>query len=336
MEQELILITGGAGYIGSHVNRRLHQQGYATVVFDNLERGHASFVRWGNLVEGDLRHLEQVRELFDCYRISTVMHFAAFAYVGESMADPMAYYRNNVLGTMNLLQAMVEAGTDRLVFSSTCAVYGHASKMPIEEDHPRLPANPYGNSKLMAEKMIEDCCRIHGFKAVSLRYFNAAGAAADRSIGEWHEPETHLIPLVLDVAAGKREKVQIFGTDYPTQDGTCVRDYIHVDDLADAHCRALDYLDRAEGFTAFNLGCADGYSVRQVVAAAERVTGRQIPVEACARRPGDPASLMGSFAKARRVLGWQPVYTDLDEIVATAWQWHQTLDVIKKRERDIT
>ncbi len=326
MAEEVILITGGAGYIGSHVNRMLSAKGYRTLVFDNLERGHREFVRWGLLVEGDLRDAGQVRSLFAEHNIGTVMHFAAYAYVGESMIKPSEYYRNNVAGTVNLLNAMLENGVMHLVFSSSCAVYGHAGAQPIREDHTRRPVNPYGRSKLMAEQMIEDCCRFHGFKAVSLRYFNAAGASCDGIIGEWHDPETHLIPLVLEAACGRGPGVQILGADYPTRDGTCVRDYIHVEDLADAHCRAMDYLDDSSGFSAFNLGNGNGYSVLQVISAVERITGRKIEMEICDRRDGDPACLIGSHDKAREQLGWKPVLSELDSIIETAWKWHLNLD----------
>ncbi len=331
MEESYILITGGAGYIGSHVNRLLNSKGFRTLVFDNFVTGHRRFVQWGQLVHGDLRDSAQVEELFNRYPIGSVMHFAAFAYVGESMASPAKYYRNNLLSTINLLDAMVRHGVDGLVFSSSCATYGQSTEIPIKEDHPQQPLNPYGQSKLMDEVIIKDYCRAYGLNAVALRYFNAAGAGIDAVIGEWHEPEPHLIPIVLDVALGKRQYVDIYGDDYSSPDGTCIRDYIHVQDIAEAHLKALLHLDKVKGWEVFNLGNGNGYSVRQVIAAAERVSGRAIASRVCERRPGDPVCLVGSSAKAREVLGWKPGFAEIDTIVETAWRWQTRLNELLKK-----
>ncbi len=318
----MILVVGGAGYIGSHANKLLHDRGYDTIVYDNLSRGHRRLAGYGTFVLGDLDNREQLRLLFDTYPIRAVLHFAASAYVGESVGNPQKYYLDNVRNTLNLLQAMLEKGVNRIIFSSTCATYGIPVEMPITETHPQRPVNPYGRSKLMIEQILGDYADAYGLSYVSLRYFNAAGADPDGEIGEMHEPETHLVPLVLDVAAGKRDSVQIFGTDYPTADGTCIRDYIHVTDLAEAHLLALEYLFAGGASDCFNLGNGNGFSVRQVIDTASRVTGRSIVAVESGRRPGDPPALVGSAAKARQVLGWAPRFAELETIVDTAWRWH--------------
>lgn len=319
-----MLVTGGAGYVGSHACKALACAGYLPVVYDNLSRGHAWAVKWGPLERGDLMKTARLTAVLRKHRPIAVLHFAALAYVGESVADPLRYYRNNVGGTNSLLQAMREAAVDRVVFSSTCAVYGAPSKVPIPEGHPQSPLNPYGHSKRMVEQMLADSAAAHGLRSVSLRYFNAAGADPDGEIGEVHDPETHLIPLALEAAAGLRPSLTIHGTDYPTPDGTCIRDYVHVADLADAHVQALQYLARNRGASAFNLGNGGGFTVREVIAAAERVTGRKIPLRNGPRRAGDPPALVGNAGRARRALGWKPRYRDLEAIIDTAWRWLQS------------
>lgn len=321
----MILIVGGAGYIGSHVNKELNKRGYETVIFDNLSYGHEDFVKWGNFERVDLEDVERLRELFCKYPIDVVMHFAAFTYVGESVEDPQKYYMNNLKNTLNLLQVMLEFDVKYFVFSSTCATYGNPLKIPITEDHPQNPINPYGKAKLMVEKVLEDYSRAYGLKYVALRYFNAAGADADGEIGELHDPETHLIPLILDAASGKREDIKIFGTDYDTPDGTCIRDYVHVTDLADAHIKALEYLKNGGKSDFFNLGNGNGFSVREVIETARKITGKNIKAVEDVRRPGDPPVLVGSSKKAREILKWEPKYDELSKIVETAWKWHEKL-----------
>lgn len=321
----MILVVGGAGYIGSHVNKMLAGNGYDTVVLDNLIYGHREFVKWGTFALGDLTDLEHLRLLFKRYPITAVMHFAAFAYVGESVADPQKYYLNNLRNTLNLLQVMREANVDTIIFSSTCATYGNPVTIPIDESHRQIPINPYGQSKLMVERILADYSRAYGLKYVSLRYFNAAGADPDGEIGEAHTPETHLIPLVLDVALHRSSSIKVFGNDYDTHDGTCIRDYIHVTDLASAHMLALEYLLRGGSSSVFNLGNGNGFSVKEVIEQACRVTGEDIAVEMAGRREGDPPMLVGSAEKAKKVLNWQPRYPDLAEIIATAWKWHKTI-----------
>ena len=318
----MILIVGGAGYIGAHINKMLNNQGHETVVFDNLSFGHDDFVKWGIFEQGDLGDIKKIREVFKKYTIHAVMHFAAFTYVGESVEDPQKYYLNNLRNTLNLLQVMLEEEVTNLVFSSTCATYGTPQDIPITEKHPQKPINPYGKGKFMVEQILEDYSRAYKFNYVSLRYFNAAGADPDAEIGELHQPETHLIPLALDVAAGKREDLSIFGTDYPTPDGTCIRDYIHVMDLADAHIKALEYLKKGGKSDVFNLGNGQGFSVREVIESTEKVTGRNIKVKETERRPGDPPVLVGSSSKAQNILDWRPSYPDLTSIIKTAWKWH--------------
>lgn len=318
----MILIIGGAGYIGSHVNKELTAQGYETVVFDNLSYGHREFVKWGIFEPGDLGNIQDIVRVFKKYPIDAVMHFAAFTYVGESVENPQKYYLNNLRNTLNLLEVMLEENVKTMVFSSTCATYGEPQEIPITEDHPQNPVNPYGRGKLMVEQILEDYSSAYDLRYASLRYFNAAGADPDGEIGELHQPETHLIPLILDAASGKRDHIQIFGTDYPTPDGTCIRDYIHVLDLADAHIRALKYLKNRGKSDVFNLGNGQGFSVKEVIRTAQEVTGKKVKAVETHRRPGDPPILVGSSKKASDILGWQPKYADLSLILQTAWNWH--------------
>jgi UDP-arabinose 4-epimerase len=319
---DAVLLVGGAGYIGSHAAKYLSRQGYLPVVYDDLSRGHREAVKWGPLEVGDIADGRRLIEVMTRHRPVAVMHFAAFAYVGESVTDPGLYYRNNVVGTLSLLDSMRAARVPIVVFSSTCATYGVPTAIPIVEENPQNPINPYGRSKLMVEQILADYGAAYGLKAVALRYFNAAGADPDGELGEDHDPETHLIPLVLEVAAGRRSFLDIYGTDYPTRDGTCVRDYIHVTDLAQAHALALRYLLGGGSSINLNLGNGTGYSVREVVAAAEAATGRKIAVSHLPRRPGDPPELVGSAQRARSLLGWLPEYGSIDSIIRTAWAWH--------------
>ncbi|MDH6056176.1 UDP-glucose 4-epimerase GalE [Umezakia ovalisporum] len=325
-EKPCILVTGGAGYIGSHTVLALKQAGYEVVILDNLVYGHQDLVKkvlQVELIVGDTGDRALLDDLFKTRNIVAVMHFSAYAYVGESVTDPAKYYRNNVVGTLTLLEAMLGASIKKFVFSSTCATYGVPEVVPIPENHPQNPINPYGASKLMVERILSDFDVAYSFKSVRFRYFNAAGAHPSSLLGEDHQPETHLIPLVLLTALGKRKSISIFGTDYPTPDGTCIRDYIHVNDLADAHVLGLKYLLQDGHSEVFNLGNGNGFSVREVIAAAQEVTGLTIPVEECDRRPGDPPSLIGSGEKARKILNWQPQYPDIKDIVTHAWHWHQ-------------
>jgi UDP-arabinose 4-epimerase len=317
-----ILVTGGAGYIGSHACKALARAGYVPVVYDNLSRGHREAVRWGPLVEGDIGDRAQLRRAFAEYRVTAVMHFAAYAYVGESVADPALYYRNNLTGTLALLDAMREAEVREIVFSSTCATYGTPDTLPLRETAPQNPVNPYGETKLAMERALHWYGRAYGLRAVSLRYFNAAGADPDGELGEDHDPETHLVPLVLRAALGQGPAVEIFGTDYPTPDGTAIRDYIHVDDLAAAHLRALERLRAGGGSIALNLGTGLGHSVREVLAAAEAVSGRKVPAHAAPRRPGDPPALVADPSLAAEVLGWRANCSGIEEIVGSAFAWH--------------
>jgi UDP-glucose 4-epimerase len=321
-----ILVTGGAGYIGSHAVLALQQAGYEVVILDNLVYGHRDLVETvlkAELIEGDTNDRPLLDQLFAHHDIAAVMHFAAYAYVGESVSDPAKYYRNNVIGTLTLLEAMLAANIKKFVFSSTCATYGIPKTVPIPEDHPQSPINPYGASKLMVERILADFDVAHQFKSVCFRYFNAAGADPQGRLGEDHEPETHLIPLVLQTALGNRKAISVFGTDYPTPDGTCIRDYIHVTDLASAHVLGVEYLLKGGDSQVFNLGNGSGFSVKQVIETAKQVTGRPIAVIEQDRRPGDPPALAGSSEKAQTVLGWQPQYADLKQIIQHAWTWHQ-------------
>jgi UDP-glucose 4-epimerase len=319
----MILITGGAGYIGSHVNKELSKRGHETVVVDNLVYGHREFAKWGAFELCDLADLDRMKQLFDRYPITAVMHFAAYTYVGESVEDPRKYYENNVVNTLNLFSLMVQHEIGYCIFSSSAAVYGIPEIVPIPEDHPCRPINPYGNAKLVIEHVLEDYDRAYGLKYASLRYFNAAGADPEEEIGEWHEPETHLIPLVLDAAMGRREEVEIYGTDYPTPDGTCIRDYIHVSDLAKAHVLALEHLRGGGDSGIYNLGNGNGFSVRQVIEECKKVTGVDIRAVEGAPRPGDPPTLVAGCKKAQKQLHWQPQYDSLHSIVETAWNWHK-------------
>ncbi len=318
-----ILVTGGAGYIGSHTVRALQKQGQDVVVLDNLHKGHRASVRDIPLHVGDLADPSFLDMVFGQHAVEAVVHFAALSLVGESVEYPNRYFRNNAAYALNLLDAMVEHQVDKLVFSSTAAVYGEPVKVPIDEGHPKSPTNPYGESKSMVETMLRRYEEAFGLRSISLRYFNAAGADPSGDIGEDHQPETHLIPIILQTLLGKRSHVKIFGTDYPTDDGTCVRDYIHVNDLSDAHLLALDALSQGCGTSAYNLGSGCGYSVRQVIDAVEAVTGEQVPVAESPRRPGDPAVLVASSSRARSELGWEPQYESLQAIVETAWHWHK-------------
>jgi UDP-arabinose 4-epimerase len=317
-----ILVTGGAGYIGSHACKALARAGYVPVVYDNLSRGHRAAVRWGPLVEGDIADHNRLCAAIAEHRVVAVMHFAAFASVGESIGDPALYYRNNLCGTLSLLDAMRESGVAEIVFSSTCATYGIPDSVPICETAPQRPVNPYGESKLAIERALHWYGQAYAMRSVSLRYFNAAGADAEGEIGEDHQPETHLVPLVVKAALGQGPAIEVFGTDYPTPDGTAIRDYIHVDDLADAHLRALEQLRSGGGSIALNLGTGQGHSVREVIATAEAISGRKIPARDAPRRPGDPPSLVADPSLATQVLGWRAKHSDLDAIIRTALAWH--------------
>lgn len=316
-----IMVTGGAGYIGSVLVEELIRDGHQVVVYDNLSTGHRQSVAPdAKFVHADLFQKDVLSDTLSAHGIEAVIHMAASSLVGDSMTNPARYYRNNVAAGLSLLEAMIEAGVARLVFSSTAATYGEPARQPIQESDPTQPTNPYGETKLAFEKTLRWFESAHGLRYVALRYFNAAGASAD--CGEWHNPETHLIPLVLQVAAGRLAHLEIYGTDYPTRDGTCVRDYIHVIDLARAHILALHYLDQRSG--TFNLGCgADGHSVKEVVDTVAAITGKEIPVKIAARRAGDPATLIASSDKAKAELGWRPELEDLRKIVASAWSWHE-------------
>jgi UDP-glucose 4-epimerase len=318
-----ILVTGGAGYIGSHMCKWLAARGHGVDVLDNLSTGHREAVRWGRLIEADLRDAAVVQAALAATRYDAVMHFSACSIVADSVREPYFYYANNVAGTLNLLEAMRRAGVERLVFSSTASVYGEPQAARIDESHATAPANPYGASKWMIERMLADAARACGLRSVSLRYFNAAGASPDGDIGESHDPETHLIPNVLRAALGSDAGLRVFGDDYPTPDGTCVRDYVHVDDLAQAHELALGHMDSHTGAWVFNLGNGAGFSVREVIEAARRVTGADIPFSVAPRREGDTAMLVASSERALEVLGWAPVYTGLDAIIETAWRWER-------------
>lgn len=319
-----ILVTGGAGYIGSHTVRDLVHRGHQVVVLDNLSKGHEAAVKGALLIRGDTADRELLKSLFREHEIEAVMHFAASSLVGESVRLPSGYYHNNLVKGLSLLDAMVELGVHQLVFSSTAAVYGEPQEIPIPEDHPAAPTNPYGATKLALEGSMRWYGEAYGLRSASLRYFNAAGADPAGDIGEDHDPETHLIPLVLKVAVGHLPRLEVFGTDYPTPDGTCIRDYIHVNDLADAHVLAMEALASGAPSSVYNLGNGNGYSVLEVIRAAEEVVGKPIPVNYGARRPGDPAMLVAGSKKIKAGLGWQPCFTDLRAIIETAWRWHRS------------
>ncbi len=317
-----ILVTGGAGYIGSHTAKLLAASGHTPVVFDDMSQGHDWAVKWGPLERGTLSDPDRLGDVFARQGLDAVIHFAASALVGESMSDPAKYFRNNTVGTLNLLEAMRSAGVDRFVFSSTCATYGNPIRVPIDESHPQSPVNPYGESKLMVERILRWYGECYGLRWTALRYFNAAGADPEGAIGEDHDPESHLIPLVIGAALGTRAAVKIFGTDYDTPDGTAIRDYVHVMDLADAHLRALERLDAGSPSLAVNLGTGRGHSVREVVDTVARLGGRQVPAVESPRRAGDPASLVADPSRARSELGWQCQFPELDVIIQHAWRWH--------------
>ena len=318
-----ILVTGGAGYIGSHACKALAQAGYFPVAYDNLVYGHKWAVTWGPLVEGDILDREKLDDVFAEFQPAGIMHFAAFIDVGESVLNPAKYYRNNVSGTISLLEAAVAHRCTRFVFSSTAATYGIPETIPIPVDHPQKPINPYGWGKLMIERILKDFDHAFGLRHAALRYFNAAGADPDSDIGELHEPESHLIPLVIRALKGHQPYITIYGTDYPTPDGTPIRDYIHVTDLAEAHVRALDLLMNGSASFALNMGTGRGYSVRELIGAVERVSGERVPVRETGRRPGDPTVLIADGSKAYDLLGWKPRFTDIDDIVASALRWHE-------------
>ncbi len=317
-----VLITGGAGYIGSHTAKLLAASGHTPIVFDDFTQGHDWAVKWGPLERGSLADQGRLREVFAAHKVEAVVHFAASALVGESMSQPTKYFRNNTVATLNLLDAMREAGVATIVFSSTCATYGDPVRVPIDETHPQVPVNPYGESKLMVEKILRWYGSAYGLKWIALRYFNAAGADPEGEIGEDHDPETHLIPLVIGAALGTRPPVKVFGTDYPTPDGSAVRDYVHVMDLADAHRRALEGLGNGTASQAINLGTGQGHSVRSVIETVNRVGGKKVPFEEAPRRAGDPPELVAAPGRARDVLGWSCRYAALDVIVEHAWKWH--------------
>jgi UDP-glucose-4-epimerase GalE len=319
---ETILVTGGAGYVGSHACKALARAGYRPVAYDSLIRGHREAVRWGPFVQGDLADAKRLTDTLKRYEVAAVLHFAAFAYVGESVEEPGLYFRNNVANTLTLLEAMRTSAVRHIVFSSTCATYGVPERVPITESAPQRPVNPYGESKLMVERILHWYGGAHGFTHAALRYFNAAGADPEAEIGEDHEPETHLIPLVLQAAMGRRAGIDVLGTDYPTPDGTAIRDYIHVQDLAEAHVKAVQLLLKGGLSITVNLGTGTGHSVREVIAAAERVTGRRVPRREAPRRAGDPPVLVADPSRARELLGWTAKVSDLDTILKTAWAWH--------------
>lgn len=318
-----VLICGGAGYIGSHMAHWLSDHGYNLTVLDNLSTGHAHAVHWGEFIHADLLDPAALDQALKGRRFDAVMHFCARSLVGESVRQPNAYYRNNVTGTINLLEAMQRHDVQRIVFSSTAAIFGNPVSEVIDEDHPKAPINPYGASKLMAERILADAATAYGLRSVSLRYFNAAGALPDQGIGEAHLCETHLIPNVLKAALGDGPALKVFGDDYPTPDGTCVRDYVHVQGLAQAHALALGFMEANDGAHAFNLGSGRGFSVREVIATAAEVSGKPVAFEVAPRRDGDPASLVASSEKARAQLGWAPRWTELGPIIESAWRWHR-------------
>lgn len=321
--QKKILVTGGAGYIGSQTCKTLKSQGYIPVVYDNLSRGHDWAIKWGPFVKGNISETERLVRTMNEHQVDAVIHFAAYAYVGESVIHPEMYFENNVGGTLSLLRAMQRSKVDKIVFSSTCATYGIPSTLPITEDHPQNPINPYGESKVMVEKMLRDCAKAWGLKSIALRYFNAAGGDLDGEIGETHDPETHLIPLVIQ-AGLKDSTIQIFGNDYETNDGTCVRDYVHVQDLAHAHCRALERLQNREAsLEVFNLGTGRGYSVLEVIEKTSALLGKKIKKEFGPRRPGDPAVLVADPTKAEKILQWKAQHSDLGTLLKSALRWSQ-------------
>ncbi|MGD8583140.1 MAG: UDP-glucose 4-epimerase GalE [Gammaproteobacteria bacterium] len=316
-----VLVVGGAGYIGSHMVKQLARSGTEVITLDNLSCGYRDAIKYGEFVEGDLGDPAVLDYIFSNYTVDAVMHFAAFIEVGESVREPALYYQNNVMNTMVLLDAMIQHDIAHFIFSSTAAIFGEPEYTPIDEKHNTNPINPYGRSKLMVEQILEDYDTAYGLKSTCLRYFNAAGADPDGELGERHDPETHLIPLILQAASGRREDIKVFGTDYPTEDGTCVRDYIHINDLCEAHSLALKHMQSTGNSARYNLGNGRGFSVQQVIDTTHKVTGRDFKVTVDTRRPGDPAVLVADSTLAQQQLGWQPRHTDLESIIATAWQW---------------
>jgi UDP-glucose-4-epimerase GalE len=329
-----VLVTGGAGYVGSHAAKALARAGFEPVVFDNLSCGHARSVRWGPFVQGDLADRELLQKSLTGNGIEAVCHFAANAYVGESIDQPRKYFQNNIVNTLNLLDAMLDAGVRKLIFSSSCAVYGEPQQIPIPEDHRRQPISPYGESKRFVEKALRWYSDAYSLQFMSLRYFNASGADPEGELGEVHDPETHAVPLAIQTALGQRPHFEIFGTDYPTSDGTAVRDYVHVTDIAEAHVKALQRLSDQGQSMALNLGTGAGHSVLEVIAAVERAGGRPVNVLKSARRSGDPAVLVADGARAKQILDWQPRYSSLDSIVESAWRWHTGPEQLSERARD--
>ncbi|MFV0431998.1 MAG: UDP-glucose 4-epimerase GalE [Alphaproteobacteria bacterium] len=325
-----IIVFGGAGYIGSHACKALKLAGYNPIVFDNLATGHEWAIQWGDFFKGDINNINNIEEAFKKYEPIAVMHFAAASLVGESVNEPLKYYQNNVSGTINILHMMKKYNVKYIVFSSTAAVYGEPEVTPIKEDLPQMPINPYGRSKLMIEHILDDVQKAHGIQSVRFRYFNAAGADLDGTIGEAHEPETHLIPRVLMAAAKDEDHIKLFGTDYPTEDGTAVRDYIHVTDLIDAHILGLQYLENGGDTTVFNLGTSHGFSVAEIINATKRATNHEIKVVETPRRAGDPAILIADNKKAKDILGWELKHSDIDTVLRSAWAWYQKWRVFEK------
>lgn len=318
-----ILVTGGAGYIGSHTCKELARQGHEPIVYDNLCTGHRSFVKWGDFIHGDILDTQRLRACLRRFKPEGIIHFAAFAYVGESVKDPGKYYFNNVSGTLSILQAMTDEDIKNIVVSSTCAVYGQPDNVPIQENCACNPINPYGASKLFIERMLADFHTAHAINWTALRYFNAAGCDLDGEIGEWHTPETHLIPLVIDAALGRRDNVGVFGTDYPTPDGTCIRDYVHVQDLATAHVLAMQKLTSGGESSAYNLGTGKGFSVKEIIEGVKRVSGKEVPYTVMPRRPGDPAILVADAYASAAKLGWQCKHSSIDCILESAMRWSE-------------
>jgi UDP-glucose 4-epimerase len=323
----MILIVGGAGYIGSHINKDLNKKGYQTLILDDLSSGKEALVKWGKLVVGSLGDEAVLEKIFSENKIETVMHFGAFKAAGESVVNPEKYYFNNVANTLTLLKVMKKHGVGKFIFSSSAAVYGVPQYNPMDEKHPKSPINPYGRTKLMVEEILEDYSVAYGLKYVALRYFNAAGADPEVEVGEWPGGCANLIPVIFDVVSGRKPELKVFGTDYETTDGTCIRDYIHVSDLADAHVKAVEYLNNGGTSDKFNLGNGNGFSVKEVINIAKEVTGVDFKVVEAERRPGDPAILMADSKKAREVLGWQPIHQDLREIVETGWKWEESVNI---------
>lgn len=318
-----ILVAGGAGYVGSHVARDLHAYGFTPLIADNLSKGHREAVVCGELLKGDLKDEFFLDRVFENHSIQGVMHFAGKCFVDESMSDPAIYYEENISSALTTLRAMLKHGVNNFIFSSSCATYGNPVSLPLRETHPQDPVNPYGETKYFIERILKHYDRAYGLRFCALRYFNAAGASLDARIGESHDPETHLIPRILGTVTGKFEKIQIFGDDYPTSDGTCLRDYIHVSDLASAHRKALQWISENDASEFFNLGTGTAYSVRQILESAQKTTGAEIPAETAPRRPGDPPELVADPSKAMNILDWQPEYSDLDTIMESAWKWER-------------